>query len=125
LDNPLLVPDITKVVSVFGFFFDPQGKLLTIVNQRGIDIPGGHVEPEDQNVFDTIKREAMEEAGAVVSQLQLLKTIIATEGKYQGKHMVFVTGKVISHTSTLMTPGEFLSRYTQDKELMTALIQLI
>lgn len=111
--------------AVAGIFFDQNGNILTIKNSRGTDIPGGHTE-NGETVKQTIIREAREEAGAIIDNVQLIKKIQAKNGVYLGKSMVFVMGKVISfdkRKANLMTTTDFLKVYSQNKLLMKILLQ--
>ena len=113
--------------AVIGIFFDQNDNILTIKNSRGIDIPGGHAE-SGETVKQTIIREAREEAGAVIDDIQLIKKIQTKNGVYLGKSMVFVMGKVISfdkRKANLMTITDFLEAYRQNKSLMKIILRKV
>jgi 8-oxo-dGTP pyrophosphatase MutT (NUDIX family) len=47
--------------------FSPAGDRILIVHHRRLDrwlLPGGHIEPEDAEVWDASRREVLEETGA-------------------------------------------------------------
>ena len=62
-DVPL--PERKSVSAVFlvGFI---DGQIIAARNERGWDIPGGHVEPDDADIFTALQREAMEESGVTI-----------------------------------------------------------
>jgi len=54
-------------ITCTGLVLAPGGEKLLIVHHRRLDrwlLPGGHVEPEDSEIWDTARREVMEETGA-------------------------------------------------------------
>ncbi|OGK18551.1 hypothetical protein A3D80_01150 [Candidatus Roizmanbacteria bacterium RIFCSPHIGHO2_02_FULL_40_13b] len=112
----------SKISAVFGIFFDKEGKILIIENERGIDIPGGHVELGDTDEYSAMKREAWEEAGAEIKNLILLGNVNTHSGSYRGKCMAFFTGDLIKYTSKTMNETEFLVRYSQNKTLLRKFI---
>lgn len=52
-----------------------DGRIVTAMLDRGIDIPGGHVEAEDASIEGTVRREAIEEAGIELGPLVLASVI--------------------------------------------------
>lgn len=64
------------MTSVCAVAFTADGKIV-IVNtaKRGWDLPGGHVEPHENNPVETLSRELMEEAGVTVAQPVLVEVI--------------------------------------------------
>jgi 8-oxo-dGTP pyrophosphatase MutT (NUDIX family) len=54
-------------ITCTGFVLAPDGERLLIVHHRRLDrwlLPGGHVEPEDAEIWDAARREVIEETGA-------------------------------------------------------------
>jgi 8-oxo-dGTP pyrophosphatase MutT (NUDIX family) len=50
-----------------GLVFSPAGDEVLIVHHRRLDrwlLPGGHIEPEDVEIWDAARREVVEETGA-------------------------------------------------------------
>lgn len=86
----ILTDDFTKKefgknYTVFGFVFHEDNIiLLNHVNpNRGIEIPGGHVE-EGETLLEALEREVMEEIGCTISHpkevgLQLIRKISGSE----------------------------------------------
>lgn len=54
-------------ITCTGLVLSPDGNRVLLVHHRRLDrwlLPGGHVEPEDAAVWDTARREVVEETGA-------------------------------------------------------------
>jgi 8-oxo-dGTP pyrophosphatase MutT (NUDIX family) len=54
-------------ITCTGLVLPPDGEKLLIVHHRRLDrwlLPGGHVEPEDFEIWDAARREVKEETGA-------------------------------------------------------------
>jgi 8-oxo-dGTP pyrophosphatase MutT (NUDIX family) len=54
-------------ITCTGLVLAPDGGKLLIVHHRRLDrwlLPGGHVEPEDAEIWDSARREVIEETGA-------------------------------------------------------------
>lgn len=54
-------------ITATGLVLAPDGDRLLLVHHRRLDcwlLPGGHVEPEDESVGDSARREVIEETGA-------------------------------------------------------------
>jgi len=69
LDDQL--PPIPAITSALALAFDGERILMTNLRQRGWDIPGGHIEP-GETPEAAMRREVMEEAGAQLTDVQLL-----------------------------------------------------
>ena len=113
------------ISAVIGIFFDHKGRILTIENARGIDVPGGHVEL-GETPEATIKRELLEEAGATVKNIKVIDSITSNLGKYKNKTMVFMTGRVDSFDASkakMMIIDDFLDIYSQNKGLIKRMLQ--
>lgn len=62
------VPDDLPVGQSWGWLFAPDGRALVLAApDGGLNMPGGTVEPEDADALATLRREASEEAGAVLA----------------------------------------------------------
>jgi 8-oxo-dGTP pyrophosphatase MutT (NUDIX family) len=54
-------------ITCTGLVLAPDGERLLLVHHRRLDrwlLPGGHVEPEDLEIWDAARREVVEETGA-------------------------------------------------------------
>jgi 8-oxo-dGTP diphosphatase len=88
-------PPFERVTSVAVVPFTKDGNIVATLQQRGIDLPGGHVRCEDMDIYATARREAMEEARISLGDLRVACVI---QSDYFGQHdltyMVVVTGLV-------------------------------
>jgi len=64
------LPSRDRIGAVFLVAFS-DGKVLSVRNERGWDVPGGHLEGEE-NILDGLRREIDEEAGAVFQKRDAL-----------------------------------------------------
>ncbi|MEZ4734198.1 MAG: NUDIX domain-containing protein [Caldilineaceae bacterium] len=69
LDHQL--PPLAAITSALALAFDGDHILMTNLRQRGWDIPGGHLE-SGETPETAMRREVMEEAGALLTDVQLL-----------------------------------------------------
>lgn len=69
LDDQL--PPLSAITSALALAFDGERILMTNLRQRGWDIPGGHLDP-GETPEAAMRREVMEEAGALLTDVQLL-----------------------------------------------------
>ena len=128
LDSGEGIPPQESVSSVFLVAFK-DGKILSIQNERGWDVPGGHLEG-DEDCLTALKREVMEEAGAEVHDT--MPYAILTSSAWP-KVMVFFVSNAINLVDfipsedafgrDLLDQEEFLRRYYGDKELLRSLIE--
>ena len=116
------VPDHSLVTSASIIPFMESSLMVATVLQRGLDIPGGHVEASDNGIVQTIKRETYEEACLSLADPLYLIGIIASD--YDPKkttYMLITTGRVDAlddfvaiHESVgreILSPDDFLARY--------------
>lgn len=57
-------------ITCSGLVLAPDGERILLVHHRRLDrwlLPGGHVEPEDGEIWDAARREVIEETGAALS----------------------------------------------------------
>jgi len=57
-------------ITATGFVLAPDGASLLLVHHRRLDrwlLPGGHVEPGDAEIWDSARREVVEETGAILA----------------------------------------------------------
>lgn len=126
-ESSLPAKEIVSAVFFIGFI---ENKVIAIRNERGWDIPGGHVEASDANLIEAIKREVEEEAAAVFQCIKPFATLT-----YSGKKhtMLFFTSKncllnnFISKKDVferkLMTIPEFITKYNWKKQVIVPLIE--
>ncbi len=62
------------ITATFAFVLNEEGKLLTLQNERGWDIPGGHLD-EGESVVDAMHREVLEEACVTIKDLKFFAFI--------------------------------------------------
>jgi 8-oxo-dGTP pyrophosphatase MutT (NUDIX family) len=123
------LPDTSKVSAVFlvGFV---ENKIIAARNERGWDIPGGHIESTDSSLTDSLKREVDEESGTVVGEIKPY-AIVQFEGKekvmlfYASKdcQLVDFIPKEDALERELMTIPIFISKYNWRKDVMELLIK--
>ena len=109
-------------------------RIVAAVLDRGIDLPGGHVEAEDTSIEETVRREALEEAGIEVGPLVLASVI---ESDYFGPSrltfmlsyvaMVVGFGPVSTEHESfgrrIVSIEEFLSEYRGDSRDMQLILK--
>ncbi|CAN5705558.1 hypothetical protein BH10CHL1_BH10CHL1_16920 [soil metagenome] len=85
LDNTL--PPIALVSTALGLFFDGNRLLMTRLQSRGWDIPGGHIEP-GETPEQTVRRETYEETGARLDKIAVFshQKLIVHAPKPSGYH---------------------------------------
>ena len=57
-------------ITCTGLVFAPDGERILLIHHRRLDrwlLPGGHVEPEDVEIWDAARREVLEETAAEVA----------------------------------------------------------
>lgn len=64
-------PPNSLITSALALAFDGQRILMTNLQQRGWDIPGGHLEA-NETPEEAMRREVLEESGAVLDEVRLL-----------------------------------------------------
>ncbi|WP_179290399.1 NUDIX domain-containing protein [Shouchella clausii] len=67
------VPPATYLVTaVHCLLFFEERLVLTRLENRGWEIPGGHIEEREETIIEALKREVLEEAGAYISSETLI-----------------------------------------------------
>jgi 8-oxo-dGTP diphosphatase len=114
-----------QVTSVAVVPFTADGKVVVSDQDRGLDLPGGHVKEGEQSASETARRETREEAQLELGRLVLVDVM---ESDYLGDspedltYMLTYAARVTVmgswvHTSEangreVLTPEEFCARYT-------------
>lgn len=89
------------------YHIDENGKVSLLIssqfrpalNRVVTSIPAGLVD-EGENLFDTAKREAMEEGGVIIDELELLAPASSTSSGLSDEINAIVLGKVVGFTES-------------------------
>ncbi len=127
--SPGEAPPPTEAVSAVFLVAIQDGRLLSIQNERGWDIPGGHIEG-DEDAVQAMRREVLEEAGAEVRFAVPYAVLSSTSSP---KVMLFFASDSIALVKftpsadalarNLLDPLMLISRYYGDRQLLTALVE--
>ncbi|CAO5163919.1 NUDIX domain-containing protein [Frankia sp. AiPs1] len=123
--GPAADPPFDRVTSVAVVAVTDGDQLVVAELDRGLDIPGGHVQQGETSLAQTVRREAWEEIRARLGDLHPVEVI---ESDYFGpddlSYMVILTARVRelgawaatheSHGRQVLGPQEFLARYRGD-----------
>ena len=128
------LPDFKDVTSVAVIPFTTDGQLVVVdLYQRGLDLPGGHVEPYETTPGQTMTRETMEEASMTVKVPVLVEVIesdyfedrvsyMLIYGAFVDQLFEFVPNSE-SRERVSITKTDFIERYEAgDKILMGKVI---
>jgi ADP-ribose pyrophosphatase YjhB (NUDIX family) len=122
------IPKRDEVSAIFlvGFI---DGKIVAARNERGWDVPGGHVEVSDFDLLAALHRESEEEAGVSFSMATPFATL-----QFEGRHKVMLfyasddcqLGAFTPSDDALerdcMTVPDFIGKYNWKKNIMELLI---
>lgn len=106
------LPPAELITAALALIFDGDRFLMTRLNTRGWDIPGGHIEP-GESPEETVRREIYEETAVRVGPLHLLayeQFIIHSprppdyKYPYPTSYQVFFWGKLVSRDPFAPTP---------------------
>jgi ADP-ribose pyrophosphatase YjhB (NUDIX family) len=102
------IPDFKQVTSVSVVPFDDDGNIVAAcLEHRGLDIPGGHVEPKHATCEDTARDETTEEICATLGELRLVGVIESTMLRNsKPTYMVIYTSRVASFEPLKFKKGE-------------------
>ena len=127
-------PPFDKVTSVAVVPFTDEGLIVAALLQRGVDLPGGHVQEGERTIEEVARREALEEAGITLREVHAAEVL---QSDYYGPddltYMVLTTAFVDeyrpfapneeSQGRLTLSVEEFLERFTAgDVEGMRHLI---
>ena len=115
------LPPIELVTSVCTLCFSGNKLLMIKHDERGWDIPGGHIEP-GESLEEALRREVLEEAGATLSECKCfahfkfqLNGPKPPDFKYP-----YPAGYIVLYLSKLRSLNEFKGEFeTSDRALMT------
>jgi 8-oxo-dGTP diphosphatase len=135
--KPLKTKDIKnkKVTSVAAIVFNDKSEILIInLIKRGWDIPGGHVEKIDKDVYETLRREVLEEAFSKIKNIKI-STVIRSYSNKEPTYMVIFKAEIDellefkgnkeSIERKFVKPLQFLKIYSKDNDfdLMNKIIE--
>jgi len=95
--DPATVPERRDVSVVMVVPFTVDGRVVVARLRRGVELPGGHVQPEDRSLEDAARREAWEEARITLGRLavaQVIRVDYLTDPP-STSHIVVFTGRVL------------------------------
>ncbi len=126
LGDPFPPRENVSAVFLIAFF---DGKVLSARNERGWDIPGGHLE-KGEDLLQCLCREIEEEAGVLVSGAIPFATL---SSPVSPKIMLFFASRSCTISTfvpkkdamerDLLEVDDLLSRYHGDKDLLRFLIR--
>lgn len=128
LDGEWNLSSESPISAVFLLAFRDDS-ILAARNERGWDIPGGHIE-NGENVEDAIARETLEEAGATFAWAEPF-ALISVPGRH-GAMLFFATNDFELSTfmptddaldRAVMQLDEFMSRYCGPPEVLQWLVE--
>lgn len=119
---PSFVPPFDQVTSASVVPFMHDGQIVAVEENRGLDIPGGHVQVGETSFEETARRETLEEIGATLEELKVVAII---QSNYYGNepekltYLVVYTALVKSLNEdpsivakrSVLDKAEFLSLY--------------
>jgi 8-oxo-dGTP pyrophosphatase MutT (NUDIX family) len=122
-------PPESTISAVFLVAFDGD-QVLAVRNERGWDLPGGHIEPGESAV-EALRRETSEEAGATFERAHLFVVVSSTES---ANLMAFYLGLGLrlgpftpapdALDRRLMQPPELLGLYHGDRRVLASLLEV-
>ena len=130
------LPDFKHVTSVSVIPFTEDGDIVAVrLRHRGLDLPGGHVEPDETTPEQTMNREVMEEACITIKHPVLAEVIesdyfdhpsyMLLYGAFVDELRPFSTPEdELSDGREIVSQEEFIRQYEAgNKELMIQAIQ--
>lgn len=90
--------------------FTEDGDVVVARLRRGVEIPGGTVEPSDVTLEDTVRREAWEEARVVLGDLTLVHVVRMTPRQGGPARHVAVYAGMVTWMPPFVREAESLDR---------------
>lgn len=121
-----------NITAACGFLYlekDPN-KLIAIVNKRGVDLPGGHVEP-GEDMFEAFYREMQEEAAVKIINSELIALLKTDYDSNVPSYISIFSANcnLLEFNPTteiqdrlILTPDEFIKQYFGNKDLISKLL---
>jgi 8-oxo-dGTP diphosphatase len=132
-----ITPAFKSVTSVSVIPFTKNGDIVAVrLRHRGIDIPGGHVEPGETTPEQTMNREVMEEAHMTIHNPILIEVIESDyfdHPSYMLLYGAFVdelyefkpSEDELSYERVVLSQEEFIKRYEAgDRRLMHLAVEM-
>lgn len=128
------LPPFKDVTSVSVIPFTASGNIIAVrLRHRGVDLPGGHVEPYEHTPEETMNREVMEEACMTIKDAILVEVIASDYfehpsymllyGAYIDELFDFVPSEEASERIEI-TQDDFIDQYhAGDRRLMSIAIR--
>src|SRR5919201_7164148 len=69
-------PAFDQVTSVGVVPFTDEGLIVAALLQRGVDLPGGHVQEGERTIEEVARREALEEAGITLREVHAAEVLL-------------------------------------------------
>jgi len=115
------LPAVELITSVFTLCFSGNKLLMINHDERGWDLPGGHIEP-GESLEEALRREVLEEAGATLSEYKRffhVKTQLNGPKPPEWKYPYPVC-YMVCYLSKLDSLNEFKGEFeTSDRALLT------
>jgi len=86
------------------YYRDEEGKISVLltsqfrpaIGRRVTSVPAGLMDPEDEDILEVARREALEEAGAVITDLEILAPTGSTSSGLSDETNALVLGRIVS-----------------------------
>lgn len=124
------LPLFSSVTSVVAIPFTKEGKLVAVeLRHRGLDLPGGHVEPSETSAEQTLRREVLEEAYMTLQAPVFIEAIHSDYYSGKSTYMLLYSAYIDelfdfipnreSSARAIVEPSAFIERYSAgSRELM-------
>lgn len=129
------MPPRSQITSITAVPITHKGNIVAVTLKRGLDIPGGHIEPFDVDVIAALQRETYEEACiTLAAPIFLIGVIASNYDPEDTTYMLMCAARVgsIDEFSAnfesvdreIVTTLDFLNRYSAGpKDMMSELLK--